>query len=52
MGEYTNQQLTKIINTTAYQNATDEQKAEMIKTANETGYKLAKQSIVEARSKK
>lgn len=52
MGEYTAEQLSKMVETYVYRSATDEQKAEMIKKANETGYKLAKESIAKARGGK
>lgn len=52
MGEYTAEQLSKMVETYVYRSASDEQKSEMIKKANETGYKLAKESIVKARDGK
>ena len=51
MGEYTNKQLSSMINSYEYRNATDAERAKMIKKANETGYDLAKKTIVEARKK-
>lgn len=51
MGEYTNKQLSQMIESSDYRYASDEQKAEMIKNVNDIGYKLAKEVIVKSRSK-
>ena len=51
MGEYTNKQLLSLMNSYDYKNASDTERAKMIKKANETGYELAKKTIVEARKK-
>lgn len=49
MGTYTEQEMLKLIDSFAYQNANDEDKAQMIENINDRGYDLAKQEFLKGR---